>query len=102
MEPKERGDYLASRILSIPIMNRVFHRVQQSKESGIGRDEIARLIEKTSHLAGSTPARRASTVLSFFRWMGRTTGAVVVKDGSIYSRGSQTRWTGLEAEGPGH
>ena len=97
MEPKKRGDYLASRILRIPIMNRVFHRVQQSKGSGVGRDEIARLIEKTSHLTGSTPPRRASTVLSFFRWMGRTTGAVIVRDGRIYSRRSQARWAGLMA-----
>lgn len=99
MKPKERGDYLASRILRIPIMNRVFRLVQGSEERGVCRDEVARLIEKTSHLRGSTPSRRASTVLSFFRWMSRTTGAVVVRDGCIYSRRSQARWVELRAGG---
>ena len=84
MDSKGRGDYLANRILRIPIMNRVFHLVQESGEEGVGKEEVARLIEKTSSLGGSTPARRASTVLSFFKWMGRTTGAVIVKDRRIY------------------
>lgn len=97
MEPKERGDYLTSRILRIPIMNRVFHCVQQSRASGMGKQDIAGLIEKTSHLRGSTPPRRASTVLSFFRWMGQSTGAIVVRDGRIYSRSSQARWVELRA-----
>lgn len=102
MEPKERGDYLAGRILRIPVMNRVFHRIQQSKGNGVGKEEIARLIKTNSHLTGSTPPRRASTVVSFFRWMGQTTGAVVVRDGRIYSRRSQARWVGLTAKGSGH
>jgi hypothetical protein len=99
LEPKERGDYLVSRILRIPIMNRVFHRVQQSETKGVGKEEVARLIATTSKLTGTTPPRRASTVLSFFRWMGRTTGAVVVRDGRIYCRSSQARWVGLKASG---
>jgi hypothetical protein len=98
LEPKERGDYLAGRILRIPIMNRVFHRVQQSGTRGVGKEEVARLIATSSQLTGSTLPRRAGTVFSFFRWMGQTTGAVVVRDGRIYSRSSQARWVELKAE----
>jgi len=99
MEPKARGDFLAGRILRIPVMNRVFRRVQQSGSNGVGKEEIARLIETTSHLTGSTPPRRASTVLSFFRWMGQTTGAVAVRDGRIHRRSGQARFVGLTLKG---
>lgn len=82
---QERADFLAERLLRIPIMNKVFRMVLKSPK-GVGREEIATLIAKTSHLTGATPMRRASTVLSYFRWMGRTTGAVLVREGRIYSR----------------
>ncbi len=92
LDPQKRGDFLASRILRNPLMNEVFRRVQRSGAEGIPREEVARVIERTSHLRGTTPMRRASTVLSYFRWMAKTTGAVVVRDGRIYRRqATQTR-----------
>jgi hypothetical protein len=99
MQPKDQGDFLTSRILRIPIMNRVFRAVQTSGPRGVGRDEIARLIELSSNLRGSTPHRRAATVLSFFKWMGRRTGAFVVENGRIYGRRGQSRWSALEPIG---
>lgn len=86
MDPKQRGDFLARRMLRIPIMNRVFQMVRERPQRGVGREEIAALIERTSHLSGTTPMRRASTVLSYFRWLARTTGAVLIRDGRIYPR----------------
>jgi hypothetical protein len=89
IDQQSRADFLAIRILKIPIMNEVFRQVQLHSERGIEKREIATLIEKKSHLRGSTPARRASTVLSYFKWIGRTTGTVLVTQNTVHARGSQ-------------
>lgn len=86
MDPQRRADFLAGRILKNRLMNEVFRRVQRSVIVGVSKEEVARIIEGMSHLGGSTPIRRASTVLAYFRWMAQTTGAIVVKDGRIYPR----------------
>jgi hypothetical protein len=86
MEPRERADLLAERILKIVLMNRVFKLAGERPTQGVGKDEIARMIERISDLTGETPGRRASSVISYFDWLGKTTGAVVVKDRRIYPR----------------
>jgi hypothetical protein len=86
IDQQSRADFLAIRILKIPIMNEVFRQVQLHSERGIEKGEIATLIEKKSHLRGSTPARRAGTVMSYFRWMARATGTVLVTGTRIYPR----------------
>ena len=85
-DQQSRADFLAVRILKIQIMNEVFRYVQRHPDQGLAKDEIARLIEKKSRLGGSTPARRASTVMSYFRWMARATGTVLVTGNRIYPR----------------
>ncbi len=86
MDPQRWADFLAGRILRNRLMNRVFQRVQASGSQGVPKEEVARIIGGMSHLGGSTPMRRAQTVLSYFRWMAQATGAVMVKDGRIYPR----------------
>src|SRR3989454_3783893 len=86
MDPKHRADFLAERILRIPLMNEVF-RLTQRRPNGVGEGDIVRLIERRT-FSGTTPGRRASTVLSWFRWLARATGAVVVHEGRIYPRSS--------------
>jgi len=86
LEPQSRADFLAERVLRIPLMNRIFRLVKERPAQGLGKEEIARVIEQTSHLRGTTPGRRASTVISYFAWLAKTTGAIVVKDRRIYPR----------------
>ncbi len=86
MEPVARADFLAERILRIPLMNRVFKMLRENRTRGVGVEEIARLIEQTSHLGGTTPRRRASSVRAYFKWLAQTTGAVVFMDRRIYPR----------------
>ena len=43
---------------------------------GIGKQEIAALIERYSKITSSTPARRASTILAWLDWLRKFTGAV--------------------------
>ena len=85
MDPKRRADFLAERILRIPLMNEVFRLAQKQPSKGVGEEEIVRLIERRT-FSGTTPGRRASTVLSWFRWLARATGVVVVHEGRIYPR----------------
>ena len=85
-DQQNRADFLAVCILKIPIMNEVFRYVQRHPDQGLAKDGIAGMIEKKSHLGGSTPARRASTVMSYFRWMARATGTVLVTGSRIYPR----------------
>jgi hypothetical protein len=86
MPPQQRNDFLALRILRNPIMNAVFHAVLERKTGGLGDSEVAELIRRDSHLAGSTPLRRAKTIRSYFAWLAKTTGTVVVEGQRIYSR----------------
>ncbi len=86
MNQQQRGDFLAERLLKIPIVNKVFRLVQERPRRGVSKEDIASLIQKISHLGGTTPMRRASTILAYFKWMARATGAVVVRKGVIYPR----------------
>ena len=86
MDQRQRSDFLAERILRIPLMNKVFRMVQERPTAGVGKEEIARLIERNSDLRGTTPMRRASTVISYFTWLARATGTVVVRGRRIYPR----------------
>jgi hypothetical protein len=86
LPPQQRDDLLALRILQNPIMNAVFHAVLERKSGFLTDSDVAELIRRSSHLAGSTPLRRAKTVRSYFAWLAKTTGAIVVENKRIYSR----------------
>ncbi len=86
MDAQRGSDYLAERLLRIPLLNAVFQMILRSGDAGVGKGEIARLIVDSSKLTGTTPPRRADTVFSYFRWMAMTTGGVIVTGGRIYGR----------------
>lgn len=86
MPPQQRDDFIALRILRNPIMNAVFHAALARKTAGLGDSDVADIIRRSSHLGGSTPLRRAKTVRSYFVWLAKTTGTVVVERQRIYSR----------------
>src|SRR5207249_4110386 len=85
MDAQRRNDFLAERMLRIPLMNEVYQLARRQPTRGVGEQEIARLIERRG-FSGKTPGRRSSTVLSWFRWLSRATGAVIVKERRIYPR----------------
>ncbi len=86
MDSQRSSDYLAERLLRIPLLNAVFQLVLRSEGAGVDKNRIAWLIAKSSRLTGTTPLRRADTVFSYFKWMAMTTGGVVVTKGRIYPR----------------
>jgi hypothetical protein len=88
LSPPERDEMTAERLLRVPTINRVFLLAKERGEDGVGPSEVARVIEESQGLRGKTPARRASTVLSWFKWLGQATGTIVVDGGRIFSRGA--------------
>ena len=91
MPPEERNELLALQILRIPIMNAVFHAALARRAGGLEDSDVAEIIRRSSQLGGSTPMRRAKTVRSYFAWLGKTTGTVVVEGRIIYSRDTWER-----------
>lgn len=85
--PADRREvFVAERLLKNPLLNEIFAIVRQKATEGVGDSEIAKLIERRSHLRGSTPLRRAKSVRSYLRWLGQATGTIVVEDRRVFSR----------------
>lgn len=72
----ERRELLAGLLAQFPPMRATLELSAKSGERGIGRSEIAALIEHHSHIGKSTPARRAATLLAWLDWLKSSTGAV--------------------------
>jgi hypothetical protein len=72
----ERRQLLAGLLAHFPPMRAALELSAKSGECGIGRGEIAKLIERRSAIGKSTPSRRAATLLAWLRWLQTATGAV--------------------------
>ncbi len=79
----ERNNLFATLLLKHPLMKEVLDQLSTSKTGCIDKNAIAEIIRKNSNLGGKTPARRASTILSWFRWLGDAIGIVNVLDSKI-------------------
>ena len=86
LSPTERDAIVAERLLKVPVFNRVFALAQERGSSGVGDNDISRIIASTRYLTGKTPPRRASSIRSWFRWLAQTTGTVVIDERRIFSR----------------
>jgi hypothetical protein len=85
LQSQQRSEMLAELLLRIPLFNDIYNAVLEGKKGGIGIKEITRFSFNYG-ISGSTSGRRASTMLAYFKWISDTTGAVVVRNGNIYSR----------------
>jgi hypothetical protein len=72
----ERRELLAGLMAQFPPMRATLELSARLGERGIGRNEIAALIARYAAIGKSTPARRASTLLAWLRWLQSATGAV--------------------------
>ncbi|MDO8544748.1 MAG: AAA-associated domain-containing protein [Opitutaceae bacterium] len=72
----ERRELLAGLLAQFPPVRAALELAVRAGSRGVSRQEIADLIARHSTISSSTPARRASTVLSWLRWMQEATGAV--------------------------
>ena len=72
----ERRQLLAGILAHFPPMRAALELSAKMGTDGIGKNEIAKLIERHSKISSSTPGRRASTILTWFHWLQQATGAV--------------------------
>jgi hypothetical protein len=72
----ERRQLLAGILAHFPPMRAALELSAKMGADGIGKNEIAKLIERHSKISSSTPGRRASTILAWFHWLQQATGAV--------------------------
>lgn len=84
--PAERDEFLALRLLRNRLMNEVLRLALSKGPAGVGDEEVAQVIARVSDLGGSTLLRRAKSVRSYFKWLAKATGAVIVDGTRIYSR----------------
>lgn len=70
----ERREILAGLLAHFPPMRAVLEASGSGQE--IHRVEVARIIEKNSTIAGSTPSRRAATLVAWMGWLKAATGAL--------------------------
>jgi hypothetical protein len=76
----ERRQLLAGLLAHFPPMRAALELSAKASAEGIGKKEIAELIEHNSKISNTTPARRASTILAWLQWLQQATGAVQKTD----------------------
>jgi predicted transcriptional regulator len=71
MSRSERSDILLKQLLKKPTFNDIFIKLYQNDfdENILTKDFVASAIVKHTSLTGTTPTRRASTVISWFKWI---------------------------------
>ena len=75
----ERRALLAGLLSQFPPVRAALELSAKAGELGVGKNEIANLIERHSTIGKTTPGRRTSTVLKWLRWMQEATGAIQEK-----------------------
>lgn|GEM_PF-134234 len=87
--PDIRKGMLVEQMMKLPVMRAIFDRLRAINkpgdiERGMNREKVSMIIEEVSRFSGTTPYRRASSVIAWFKWLGENTGLVTVKDGSLF------------------
>lgn len=62
----EKSRFIGQLLLEFPIMNEIFLKVIMERNKVISIDNIIQIIKKRSYLQGTTPVRRARTIVSWF------------------------------------
>jgi hypothetical protein len=80
---EKRNDVFAKCLLRHPIMKEVLLELASEDVPYVDRQGISNIIRNRSNLSGTTPRRRARTILSWFEWLGLTLGIVNVRNNRI-------------------
>lgn len=72
----ERREILAGLLVQFPPMRAALELFDHARERGVGKKEVARLIEDHSKITQSTPGRRASTLIAWMKWLKLATGSL--------------------------
>jgi hypothetical protein len=75
---EQRTNYVSKLLLSFPLMNDIFLQISIDENKKVTEADIIELIKKKTNLTGSTPKRRAQTMISWFKWIQGNIGIVEV------------------------
>jgi hypothetical protein len=82
----ERRQLLAGLLAHFPPMRAALELSARSGQREITKTEIAAQLERHAGIHASTPARRASTILAWLRWLQSATGAVQIQGSGFVLR----------------
>ena len=90
---EERVRQMCRMLLSYSLMSKVWARLSVDSMAVVPKEEVAALVKRESRLGGTTPPRRAQTIVAWLRWIQNHLGIVEVDaSGSIGTpRQSQLR-----------
>lgn len=74
----KKSNFICKLLLQFPIVNEIFLEITSDNEKMISKQDIMKLLKKTSDITGSTLERRARTIISWFKWMRNNLGIVEV------------------------
>jgi hypothetical protein len=74
---EQKANYMCKLLLEFPVMHEIF-MLLTIEQKVVSKLDIIDLLKATSHLTGSTLARRAQTIESWFRWIRNNIGLVEV------------------------
>jgi len=89
LRPDKRNELLAKQMLKLPIMNYIFEKLVKrtakslGEQRSISKEDIVEFIREKSDLSGRTPNRRASTLMSWFKWISENVGVIEKSDNII-------------------
>lgn len=84
-----RNEMLAKQMMRLPIMKITFDiLVSQTFDAigstcGLSKEDITTIVRENARLTGKTPRRRASCIMSWFRWLSKNYGVVTVQSGRL-------------------
>jgi len=84
-----RNELLAKQMMRLPIMKITFDILVTrtfdvaGSAPGLSRENITSIVKENTSLTGKTPRRRASCIMSWFRWLSKTYGVVSVQRGRV-------------------
>ncbi len=80
----DRNRTMTEILFTHPIMQEVLKRLISHPNTPVSRKDIVAIIAQNSKLTGTTPPRRAQTILSWFKWVQSNFGLVIVKEEGVW------------------
>jgi hypothetical protein len=81
---EQKSKFVCKLLLGFTIMNEIFLQISVDHNKVITRQDIINILKYRSQLTGDTLARRAQTILAWFRWIRNNLGMVEIeRNGNI-------------------
>ena len=92
LSPEKRSNFICKLLLEFPIINEIFLQISIDQNKTVTKQDIIELLERKSHITGSTLSRRTQTIVSWFKWIRNNIGLVEVDSLGNISIANQLRF----------